>query len=288
MIVKATWAVIAAALAVAPVTQAGRGGAGGGEFSQRPGNFQFMPPAARSFAPPREMGRPQFNGNFRPFPPIGVPTPVPRRPSVPPAIASAPIRQQAAVPPARFNFAPGPVLRAPNSDRSFLDRRVVSDPVVSSKPSLRSGRVQYPMAEWRQRFFRDGHRHHHRFIFINSCWFWWDPWYSCWYYWPGPPPPPDAYEDDWQFAPDNGLYTSPADYERGREWGQDLRREIVSWEVFVEFLRANIVGASPVVFSEFRRGFIVGYGENALAAFDKAMQQAAPPPPNADAESETE
>jgi hypothetical protein len=54
---------------------------------------------------------------------------------------------------------------------------------------------------------------------------------------------------------------------------------VVTWDQFVAYFRANVLNASPVVFSEFRRGFVDAYGANAAAAFDKAVQNATPPAP---------
>jgi hypothetical protein len=180
------------------------------------------------------------------------------------------------------DFAPeraGPGRPTLNFFGGFREHRGFGAPAIATQPAVTARRFSQPSWPGGRDFFRDHHRHHH-FIFINSCWFWWDDAWAGWCYWPGPPPPPDADADgDWQFAPDNQTYTSPDDYARGRMWAQDLRREVVTWDQFVEYCKANVISTSPVVFSEFRRGFIAGYGENAEAAFNKAVQQAAPPAP---------
>ncbi len=63
-------------------------------------------------------------------------------------------------------------------------------------------------------------------------------------------------------------------YQSGRDWGQDLRRAVTTWETFVYHVKSYIAKAAPALRAEFRRGFIESYGLNAEAAFDKAMQTA--------------
>ncbi len=60
----------------------------------------------------------------------------------------------------------------------------------------------------------------------------------------------------------------------GSEWAQDLRRDIVTWDQFVQYMKAYILTSSADARDEFRQGFIASYGTNAVAAFDKAMEQA--------------
>ena len=64
--------------------------------------------------------------------------------------------------------------------------------------------------------------------------------------------------------------------EVGRQWGQDLRREIATWEQFVDYVKAYIVNAAPAAQVDFREAFIASYGINGAAAYDKAADQAAP------------
>jgi len=73
---------------------------------------------------------------------------------------------------------------------------------------------------------------------------------------------------------------APTYEQLGRNWGQDLRQEIVSWDQFVAHME-SLSGASPEARDEFRRGFASTYGSNADAAFNKALEAAqvtAPPP----------
>jgi len=63
--------------------------------------------------------------------------------------------------------------------------------------------------------------------------------------------------------------------EVGRQWGQDLRREIGTWEQFVDYLRTYIINAAPGAQADFREAFIASYGINGAAAYDKAADQAA-------------
>jgi hypothetical protein len=67
-------------------------------------------------------------------------------------------------------------------------------------------------------------------------------------------------------------------YQRGQDWAQDLRRDVVTWEQFVAYLRSDVVNATETQRNEFRRGFVAGYGANADAALDKAMQETGSPP----------
>jgi len=69
----------------------------------------------------------------------------------------------------------------------------------------------------------------------------------------------------------------PGYAELGRDWGQDLRREIVNWDQFVQYLRSTILPASPDAREQFRQGFLASYGPNAVAAFDQALRQASGP-----------
>ena len=61
----------------------------------------------------------------------------------------------------------------------------------------------------------------------------------------------------------------------GREWAQDLRREVATWDQFVDYLRSYIVGAPPAAQADFREAFIDSYGVNGAAAYDKGASQAA-------------
>jgi hypothetical protein len=63
-------------------------------------------------------------------------------------------------------------------------------------------------------------------------------------------------------------------YELGHDWGQDLRREVVTWDEFVVYLKDRIPQMSDNDRTEFIRGFAAGYGSNAQAAFGKAMKEA--------------
>ncbi len=60
----------------------------------------------------------------------------------------------------------------------------------------------------------------------------------------------------------------------GSEWAQDLRRDIVTWDQFIQYMKTYIVTSSPDARDEFRQGFLASYGSNARVAFDKAMEQA--------------
>jgi hypothetical protein len=124
-------------------------------------------------------------------------------------------------------------------------------------------------------------RHEHRrvVILLNSCPFYY-PSYGYFGDYDSYDPAPDAasrtsYEQGWYVA-SNTTAQQPDErsYRAGRDWGQDLRRDVATWDQFVDYLRAYIVNASVGVRDEFRRGFAVGYGSNADAAFDKGLDQA--------------
>jgi hypothetical protein len=61
----------------------------------------------------------------------------------------------------------------------------------------------------------------------------------------------------------------------GTQWGQDLRREVATWDQFVDYIRNYIVAAAPTSQADFREAFISSYGINGAAAYDKAAGQAA-------------
>jgi hypothetical protein len=63
-------------------------------------------------------------------------------------------------------------------------------------------------------------------------------------------------------------------YELGHDWGQDLRREVVTWDEFAAYLKERIPQMSDNDRTDFNRGFAAGYGSNAQAAFGKAMKEA--------------
>ena len=60
----------------------------------------------------------------------------------------------------------------------------------------------------------------------------------------------------------------------GRDWAQDLRRDIVTWNQFVAYVKENLIKASAVDRDEFRHGFTENYGQNGDAALALALKQA--------------
>ena len=83
--------------------------------------------------------------------------------------------------------------------------------------------------------------------------------------------PPMDTTSDTQAASDYG--------DVGASWGQDLRREVVTWSQFVAYLKAYIVTATPSEQADFREAFISTYRINGAAAYDKAAADAAGNPP---------
>ena len=165
-------------------------------------------------------------------------------------------------------------------------------PSVFARPGGSAGPVhQPPYGGWGGSGGGWNHRHdgdHFGFSFYGAFPFGW-PYYGPPYYggyYDYPPTyvtynPPVYYYD--------GAYSYPKQDNRsylvlGHDWGKDLRLQTVTWEWFVQYLRAYIINAPPGVQDDFRRGFIDGYGDSALSVLGSAMQQARqaavqPPPP---------
>ncbi len=82
--------------------------------------------------------------------------------------------------------------------------------------------------------------------------------------------------------------TVSAYYRLGHDWGQDLRNDVVTWNQFVDYIRTRLLSLPEAERTQFRQGFIAGYGMNAGEALDKAWAsaaQAAPQSGNAPATS---
>jgi hypothetical protein len=135
--------------------------------------------------------------------------------------------------------------------------------------------------------FRDGHGAHHRhnssiIVYVNGAPFWY-PVYTAYPYYYGVPLSPtydNGYSSTSTYVPSvegDDSATSSSYAEAGLEWGQDLRREIVTWDQFVDYVRGYIVGAPPAAQADFREAFIESYGINGAAAYDKAAAQAVGP-----------
>jgi hypothetical protein len=147
-----------------------------------------------------------------------------------------------------------------------------------------------------RRFDTFGHRagfdrdrfHHHRnciVVFVNSVPFWYPVYTDYPYYYDAPPPVTDNsayYTADNSYVPpmdtsvtDTGTtQASPGYNELGASWGQDLRREVVTWDQFVAYLKAYVVTATPDSQADFREAFINAYRVNGAAAYDKASLEA--------------
>jgi hypothetical protein len=65
----------------------------------------------------------------------------------------------------------------------------------------------------------------------------------------------------------------------GLSWGQDLRREVATWNQFVDYLREYVINAPASSQADFREAFIGAYRLNGASAYDKAAAQAAGLPP---------
>ncbi|MGO9244989.1 MAG: hypothetical protein ACLPT4_05470 [Verrucomicrobiia bacterium] len=84
-------------------------------------------------------------------------------------------------------------------------------------------------------------------------------------------------------AADSGASQGTSAYsDLGWSWGQDLRREVATWDQFVAYLKASIVTAPAWAQADFREAFINAYRLNGATAYDKAAAEAAgiyPAPP---------
>lgn len=61
----------------------------------------------------------------------------------------------------------------------------------------------------------------------------------------------------------------------GLSWGQDLRREVATWNQFVDYLRTYVITAPASAQADFREAFISAYRLNGASAYDKAAAEAA-------------
>ena len=131
---------------------------------------------------------------------------------------------------------------------------------------------------------RFAHHRHLICVFVNGapCWY---PVYTAYpYYYDAPAPIMSSGVD---YSSDGGGGYVPSadttsdtqaasDYgDVGASWGQDLRREVVTWDQFVAYLKAYIVTAPPSAQADFREAFISTYRINGAAAYDKAAADAA-------------
>lgn len=135
--------------------------------------------------------------------------------------------------------------------------------------------------------FRDGrgfHRRRNNFIIVYMngapCWY---PVYTAYpYYYDVPLAPTydSGYSSTSSYVPsvEGDGSDAPSSYaDTGRQWAQDLRREVVTWDQYVDYVRGYIVAAPPAAQADFREAFIASYGINGAAAYDKAAEQAAGP-----------
>ncbi len=68
--------------------------------------------------------------------------------------------------------------------------------------------------------------------------------------------------------------TASSTYLVGFNWGQDLRRDKVTWDQFVDYVQNDLLQGPASAALDFHRGFVVGYGTNGEAAFAKAVTAA--------------
>lgn len=119
---------------------------------------------------------------------------------------------------------------------------------------------------------------------MNGAPFWYPVYTAYPYYYDVPPPVTYSgadYPSDGGYVPpmDTGAAQAASDYgDVGTSWGQDLRREVVTWDQFVAYLKAYIVTAPPSAQADFREAFIGAYRINGAAAYDKAAAEAAGSP----------
>jgi hypothetical protein len=162
-------------------------------------------------------------------------------------------------------------------------------PEISPKQNFVGGSREFQHFRSDGSFHRGDFRHHrHRsnyvIVYVNGLAYWYPfftaypyyynvpllPTYSSSYYGSGANVP---YADR---SAGGGAVQGALSYgDLGWEWGQDLRREVATWDDFVDYVRTYIIIASPQAQAEFREAFIASYGINGAAAYDKAAQQAA-------------
>jgi hypothetical protein len=158
--------------------------------------------------------------------------------------------------------------RDQRSDRS---RRDYSPPTGNDHPNWsRSWDRYYPRhRNWRGSYYYYG---------WYPYWYWpyrswyWGPSFSFYYGY-------DYYPRDYYYY-DRAAPTYPTPqgqqtyYQIGVLWGVDLNHKVQPWSKFVAYLRDNVLTAERINQDEFRRGFILGYGEGAETTFEKALQEA--------------
>ena len=169
-------------------------------------------------------------------------------------------------------------------------RMVRPAPEISSRQNFVGGSREFrrfrPDGDSRQiDFHHHGHRSNFVVVYVNgvACWY---PFYTAYpYYYDAPLAQTydgGYYDSGTSTVPyvDEGagggaVQTAPTYGDLGHQWGQDLRREVATWDDFVGYVGAYIIGAAPEAQAGFREAFIASYGINGAAAYDKAAEQAA-------------
>ena len=177
---------------------------------------------------------------------------------------------------------PSGVLNKPSGVISHADPTVVQPPILSGQNFMgrqtdvrRFGGDFRRDGNFRRGDFRHGRRSSFIVVYVNGapCWY---PVYTAYpYYYDARPA---VVYDNAGYVPlgeEGGVQAAPSYGEVGRQWGQDLRRDVVAWDQFVDYLRVYIINADPAAQADFREAFIASYGINGAAAYDKAADQAA-------------
>jgi hypothetical protein len=153
----------------------------------------------------------------------------------------------------------------------------------------RTARFGHELAFGRDRSHFHGHRHL-IVVFVNGA----PCWYPVYTYYPyGYDVPVDISSStvsdtsDDGYVPavndngaDSGSSIETSEYsDLGLSWGQDLRREVATWDQFVAYLKTYIVTAPASAQADFREAFISAYRLNGATAYDKAAAEAAGIPP---------
>jgi len=226
------------------------------------------------------------------------------RPSAPP-----PVHVAAPQPaPVRQSPRPDPVRMSPRVVHTLPEVRQ-RPPMVTAKPSPGVSAHQnfvggsrsfrhfptdgnyHPFPGDRNRGFYGHGFHHHGFrsnyviVYVNGAPFWY-PFYTAYpYYYDAPLAPTydsGSYDSGTTSVPyvDEGAgggnaQVTPSYGDLGQQWAQDLRREVATWDDFVDYVKNYIIVAAPDAQAEFREAFIASYGINGAAAYDKAASEAA-------------
>lgn len=125
----------------------------------------------------------------------------------------------------------------------------------------------------RHGYWRGSYYYYYGWYPYGYCWpyrsWYWGPSYSYYYY---------GYSPRYDYTRAPSYHTTQAAqtyYQVGVLWGVDLRHKLQTTDKLVAYLRDHVLTAEQINQDEFRRGFILGYGEGAEMVYEKAFQEVA-------------